>query len=333
MDARDQLELAAWDEDDAEDDFVVFALLDQPERRAYEGQFALDHFTAIECEDLFRFSAEEIRRLCALLGMQRTMQAPNGMNNQGTKASGLEVLCICLRRLAYPCRFADLSQMFHRPKPELCVLFKFAGRGRGSSCLPIPRYQAATKQPSSPARQSHGTLHSSLKILFFNHNFFKDTELSNIWAVWICLRTRPYKRSNLLLLHSWAETPMYTHIFCLSVFLTCITIFTCHLGSLASLSVICWNVHLYLLLATHSSSIRGRGLKSVWFGSILTFDERFISRSQLCTDSLRCPNTPVCTHAHKKDPTFTAKVSGLVKHEDTNASSLVSDYHDCISIL
>ncbi|XP_070178439.1 uncharacterized protein [Littorina saxatilis] len=124
MDARDQLELAAWDEDDAEDDFVVFALLDQPERRAYEGQFALDHFTAIECEDLFRFSAEEIRRLCALLGMQRTMQAPNGMNNQGTKASGLEVLCICLRRLAYPCRFADLSQMFHRPKPELCVLFK-----------------------------------------------------------------------------------------------------------------------------------------------------------------------------------------------------------------
>ncbi|XP_070202430.1 uncharacterized protein [Littorina saxatilis] len=117
-------ELAAWDEDDAEDDFVVFALLDQPERRAYEGQFALDHFTAIECEDLFRFSAEEIRRPCALLGMQRTMQAPNGMNNQGTKASGLEVLCICLRRLAYPCRFADLSQMFHRPKPELCVLFK-----------------------------------------------------------------------------------------------------------------------------------------------------------------------------------------------------------------
>ncbi|XP_070200895.1 uncharacterized protein [Littorina saxatilis] len=158
MDARDQLELAAWDEDDAEDDFVVFALLDQPERRAYEGQFALDHFTAIECEDLFRFSAEEIRRLCALLGMQRTMQAPNGMNNQGTKASGLEVLCICLRRLPYPCRFADLSQMFHRPKPELCVLFKFAGRG--SSCLLIPRYQAATKQPSSPARQSHGTLQS-----------------------------------------------------------------------------------------------------------------------------------------------------------------------------
>ncbi|XP_070172991.1 uncharacterized protein [Littorina saxatilis] len=238
MDARDQLELAAWDEDDAEDDFVVFALLDQPERRAYEGQFALDHFTA---------SAEEIRRLCALLGMQRTMQAPNGMNNQGTKASGLEVLCICLRRLAYPCRFADLSQMFHRPKPELCVLFKFAGRG--SSCLLIPRYQAATKQPSSPARQSHGTLHSSLKILFFYHNFFKDTELSNIWAVWICLRTRPYKRSNLLLLHSWAETPTYTHIFCLSVFLTCITIFTCHLGSSSAITFL--NNHILITGSVH----------------------------------------------------------------------------------
>ena len=33
--------------------------------------------------------------------------------------------------------------------------------------------------------------------------------------------------------------------------------------------------------------------------------------SQLCADSPRCPNNPVCTHANEKDPRVTAKVLGL----------------------
>ena len=35
------------------------------------------------------------------------------------------MLCMVLRRVAYPCRYADLTLMFHRPKPELCNCMLF----------------------------------------------------------------------------------------------------------------------------------------------------------------------------------------------------------------
>jgi hypothetical protein len=37
--------------------------------------------------------------------------------------SGMEVLCTVLARLAYPCRFTDLTIKFDRPKTEICHLF------------------------------------------------------------------------------------------------------------------------------------------------------------------------------------------------------------------
>lgn len=39
---------------------------------------------------------------------------------QGTVCSGLEGLCLLMRRLAYPCRYVDLVKMFARP--ELCMI-------------------------------------------------------------------------------------------------------------------------------------------------------------------------------------------------------------------
>ena len=36
--------------------------------------------------------------------------------------SGLEGLCLLMRRLAYPCRYDDLVKMFARPVPELCMI-------------------------------------------------------------------------------------------------------------------------------------------------------------------------------------------------------------------
>ncbi|CAH3112689.1 unnamed protein product [Porites lobata] len=35
---------------------------------------------------------------------------------QGTVCSGLEGLCLLLKRLAYPCRYFDLISTFGRPK-------------------------------------------------------------------------------------------------------------------------------------------------------------------------------------------------------------------------
>ena len=37
--------------------------------------------------------------------------------------AGLEVLCLVLRRLAYPCRYVDLEDMFQRPSIEIGLLF------------------------------------------------------------------------------------------------------------------------------------------------------------------------------------------------------------------
>ena len=42
--------------------------------------------------------------------------------NQGTVCTGVEGLCVFLKRLAYPCRYSDMINLFLRPVPELSIL-------------------------------------------------------------------------------------------------------------------------------------------------------------------------------------------------------------------
>ena len=42
--------------------------------------------------------------------------------SQGTVCSGLEGLCLLLKRLAYPCRYFDLISTFGRQVTELCMM-------------------------------------------------------------------------------------------------------------------------------------------------------------------------------------------------------------------
>ena len=42
---------------------------------------------------------------------------------QRTSSSGLEGLCILLKRLAYPCRYADMVSRFGRNPTEICLIF------------------------------------------------------------------------------------------------------------------------------------------------------------------------------------------------------------------
>ncbi len=35
----------------------------------------------------------------------------------------VKALCVCLKRFAYPCRYADLVPRFSRPVPQLCMVF------------------------------------------------------------------------------------------------------------------------------------------------------------------------------------------------------------------
>ena len=43
---------------------------------------------------------------------------------QGTRFSGIEGICLLLRRLAYPCRYSDLIPRFGRAEPEISMITK-----------------------------------------------------------------------------------------------------------------------------------------------------------------------------------------------------------------
>ena len=80
-------------------------------------RFTLENLQEEECEVDFRFKKQDIYRLAAALHLPDTVKCSNG-----TKVQSIEALCICLRRFAYPCRYADLVPRFGRPVPKLCMI-------------------------------------------------------------------------------------------------------------------------------------------------------------------------------------------------------------------
>ena len=64
-----------------------------------------------------RFEKTDIPILADVLGLPDVFRCP-----QRTTAKKLEGLCILLRRLAFPCRYADMMPMFNRPVPELSMI-------------------------------------------------------------------------------------------------------------------------------------------------------------------------------------------------------------------
>ncbi|XP_070202633.1 uncharacterized protein [Littorina saxatilis] len=106
--------------DEGIDDIEFAAMLEMVEDEERENRamflrnFSLDDFSEVGCEENFRFSKDEITRLCQLLRFPDTMTAYNG-----TISPGLEVLCIVMKRLSYPCRYMDLERFFCRPRREM----------------------------------------------------------------------------------------------------------------------------------------------------------------------------------------------------------------------
>ena len=80
--------------------------------------FCLDSFDSSECLTEFRVSKEDLPRLAEVLRVP-----PQFRCSQGTVCSGIEGLCLLLKRLAYPCRYFDLIYRFGRPVPELCMIY------------------------------------------------------------------------------------------------------------------------------------------------------------------------------------------------------------------
>ncbi|KAK7489921.1 hypothetical protein BaRGS_00018786, partial [Batillaria attramentaria] len=92
---------------------VLTILLEEAEKTTFNRSFSLENYSDEQCESYFRFTSDQITRLCHGLRIPATVTAPNR-----TSASGLEVLCIVLRRLSYPCRYVDLAMFFDRPRLE-----------------------------------------------------------------------------------------------------------------------------------------------------------------------------------------------------------------------
>ena len=79
--------------------------------------FCLDAFDSCECEAHFRVTKDDLPILLDALRIPPSFKCP-----QGTVCSGMEGLCLLLKRLAYPCRYFDLISTFARPVPELCMI-------------------------------------------------------------------------------------------------------------------------------------------------------------------------------------------------------------------
>ena len=80
--------------------------------------FDFDSLENDECLSDFRFNKEDIPRLAEVLGIPRQIRC-----YQRSTCSGLEALCIVLKRLAYPCRYADMVSKFGRPVPTICIIY------------------------------------------------------------------------------------------------------------------------------------------------------------------------------------------------------------------
>ena len=91
---------------------------DQAARREGHGtRLDLEKLTASQCKEMFRFAKEDIYEL------RRCLRIPDelvGINR--TRFSGLEGLCILLRRLAYPNRLVYIEKVFGRGVSELSVI-------------------------------------------------------------------------------------------------------------------------------------------------------------------------------------------------------------------
>lgn len=80
-------------------------------------RFSLEDMREDECEVEMRFKKNDIYNLACALRLPEVYRCYNGL-----VVDSVEALCICLKRFAYPCRYADLVSRFGRPVPQLRMI-------------------------------------------------------------------------------------------------------------------------------------------------------------------------------------------------------------------
>ena len=81
-------------------------------------KFDLDDWDEEECKVELRFDKSDLAVLLHALRFPDRFVC-----SQRTVCSGMEGLCILLKRLAFPCRFTDMVMRFGRNPTELCLIF------------------------------------------------------------------------------------------------------------------------------------------------------------------------------------------------------------------
>ncbi len=81
-------------------------------------KFDLEQLEEDECKAEFRMKRGDVYRLVEMFGFPEQLKCYNGV-----VVDSVEALCVCLRRLAYPCRYGDWVSRFARPVPQLSMMF------------------------------------------------------------------------------------------------------------------------------------------------------------------------------------------------------------------
>ena len=112
---------------DCIDDAYIFGVIDDEEYcmlnsgggRIHEGRpFRFDDLSDVACMKSFRFRKEDIPTLAVALRFPDEVVTDNGV-----KASGLESLCILLRRLALKGRHYEMENLFGLEESSINRLF------------------------------------------------------------------------------------------------------------------------------------------------------------------------------------------------------------------
>ncbi|KAK3754304.1 hypothetical protein QZH41_006637 [Actinostola sp. cb2023] len=77
----------------------------------------LDDLEDDECLSEFRFYKHDLPRLAEVLEIPEVVEC-----YQRSICSGLEALCIFLKRHSYPCRYSDMVPRFGKSVPVLCMI-------------------------------------------------------------------------------------------------------------------------------------------------------------------------------------------------------------------
>jgi len=98
---------------------ALAAALEERERDLTRGAIDLDTLSPARCVERFRVDAAGIRRMAAALRLPETISEPQ----RRCVVRRDEAMCILLRRLCYPARWADLEAEFGRSSAFLCTVF------------------------------------------------------------------------------------------------------------------------------------------------------------------------------------------------------------------